>query len=118
MKSGRISKELSIHKPGFKCGIVSTKPRSKRQLKWERGNWAIDCDIPGNDSIVEESNITSDCLNSCLSSINCTHFVWVNKTCHKKSGQVTKEAAILRRGALCGIVIPLGINFIRLIKLL
>lgn len=72
---------------------------------------AIDCDFAGVDFQNENTDLYDDCLNSCVFSPICTHFVWLNNTCHKKQGHVTKNMSIPKLGALCGIVAPLGILY-------
>lgn len=81
----------------------------KNQIEWKPENWAIDCDFYGDYSAVELTKTSEACLERCELNLDCTHYVWFNNTCIKKSGDVSKQMAFRRLGAICGIIVPIGI---------
>ena len=73
-----------------------------KEFKWN-GNWAHDCDFPGND--LKYVAIKGElCGQTCYDTKECTHFTWSNYTCWLKKGNVGKEIAVPSKGAVCGVI--------------
>jgi hypothetical protein len=75
------------------------------QIDWQPGNWALNCDFPGND-FAQEGGAGELCSTMCANTPDCTHYAWAYNVCYKKRGSVNKQMAIVNHtpGSVCGIV--------------
>jgi len=75
-----------------------------KEFVWN-GNWAHDCDFPGND--LKSAAISGElCGQTCYETEGCSHFTWSKHkggTCWLKKGNVGKASAVPSNGAVCGI---------------
>ena len=108
LKKGSVSKNdaLASRDPSTVCGVV---PRGKKlSIDWNGNDWAPGCNFCGNDLSNVEIR-AQDCGPRCVSTPNCTHFVWTTKndgTCYLKKGHVSKSDAvrIADRNTVCGVL--------------
>jgi hypothetical protein len=76
------------------------------QFDWQPGNWAMNCDFEGND-IANVLSKGEECSTKCRQNLACSHYVWTNYqggTCWLKSGSISKEKAVYKQGAVCGVI--------------
>lgn len=76
-------------------------------INWQ-GNWAHDCDFPGNDLKRERSD-GDQCSTKCRQTSCCTHYSWTNYeggTCFMKKNSVSKGNAVPKQGSkiVCGVL--------------
>lgn len=77
------------------------------EIVWQTGDWAMNCDFPGNDD-GNAGGRGEDCSNMCRAKSGCTHYAWFNGICYYKKGPITKDRAIYvspseKPGLVCGI---------------
>jgi hypothetical protein len=82
--------------------------RAKREINWDGNNWAMGCDLPGND-ITSFQIPREDCGEKCAQTSGCTHFAWnpwTGGTCWLKKGEATKENAVEQedKTVMCGVI--------------
>ncbi|GAV00590.1 hypothetical protein RvY_11416 [Ramazzottius varieornatus] len=88
--------------------------RAHTGLKWV-GNWALDCDFPGDDLFIHQFSESTQCDLACLNTPGCTHFAWSDiggGTCGLKEGGKSKEDAIKVTDQsvvhMCGVAQPVS----------
>ncbi len=72
------------------------------------GNWALNCDFPGND-VTSVKTPSELCSEKCQQNPICTHYAWTRYdggTCWLKSGKICKDKAVWNNavGSVCGVV--------------
>ena len=66
----------------------------------------MDCDFAGND-IANVLSKGEECSTKCKANLACSHYTWTNNnggTCWLKSGSISKDKAVYKQGAVCGII--------------
>lgn len=86
--------------------IIQVNFKQRGKVLWNVGNWAFNCHIPSNQSILIyhlDGVEYLDCLTLCDMSPNCTHFVWFDRVCSIRTGEVNRNDAIYLVDSVCGI---------------
>jgi len=84
---------------------TATKTKTK-SVEWLNGNWAHDCDFPGND-LKSVASSGESCGQTCYETEGCSHFAWSKHKggiCWLKKGNVGKANAVWNKGAVCGVL--------------
>ncbi|KAJ3320195.1 hypothetical protein HDV06_005439 [Boothiomyces sp. JEL0866] len=85
---------------------------SASAINWNRdqnGDWASDCDFPGND-IANQQTDGPSCSAFCRSVSGCTQYAYFQGVCYAKSGNLGRNDAVYKQGVTCGINNPPGNN--------
>lgn len=87
--------------------LVLSSSAIVRGIRWN-GNWAFDCDFPGNDLTSMPSSL-KNCKRLCEDDARCSHYTWSEfkgGLCKLKSGKVSKLDAVdtSNNGMMCAIV--------------
>lgn len=87
--------------------VISLLMGSSVSIDWN-GNWALNCDFPGNDLSSAQTR-GEDCGGRCASTSGCTHFTWTDYnggTCWMKTNSVSKANAVNKydSSAVCGVI--------------
>ncbi|KAJ3320206.1 hypothetical protein HDV06_005450 [Boothiomyces sp. JEL0866] len=85
---------------------------STSAINWNRdqnGDWASDCDFPGND-IANQQTDGPSCSAFCRSVSGCTQYAYFQGVCYAKSGNLGRNDAVYKQGVTCGINNPPGNN--------
>ena len=84
----------------------NAEPNDIKSFKWRQssdGVWSADCNFSDNDMDAEKSK-SDECEDKCKSKLGCTHYSWFNGWCNQKSGSISKNEAVKKSGAVCGIL--------------
>ncbi|KAJ3321151.1 hypothetical protein HDV06_004604 [Boothiomyces sp. JEL0866] len=92
----------------FSLALLATIITSSAAINWNRdqnGDWASDCDFPGND-ISSQNTAGPDCSAYCRSVSGCTQYAYFNGVCYAKYGGLGRNSAVYKQGVTCGINNP------------
>ncbi|KAJ3316997.1 hypothetical protein HDV06_002213 [Boothiomyces sp. JEL0866] len=90
--------------------ILAIASIASAQIQWNRdqnGDWASDCDFPGNDISWQQTQ-GPDCSAYCRSVSGCTQYSYYQGWCYAKSGGLGRGNAVVKAGVTCGINNPPG----------
>ncbi|KAJ3309598.1 Chitinase 1 [Boothiomyces sp. JEL0838] len=90
--------------------LIATIVTSVAAIDWNRdqnGDWAADCDFPGND-IANKQTDGPSCSAFCRSVSGCTQYAYYQGVCYAKSGSLGRNNAVYKQGVICGINNPPG----------
>lgn len=90
---------------------LTLQQQPTNQIIWNDGDWALNCDFPGND-FANEGGAGELCSTMCRNTPDCTHYAWAYNVCYKKKGPVTKSNAIYSAtpGSVCGITLATAVT--------
>lgn len=84
--------------------VLSVVVAQIHAISWQ-GDWAMNCGFPDGNDIKGVATESHKCGGVCESTNGCTHFVYIiaNGMCYLKSGNVGKDRAFDKHGAVCGV---------------